>query len=115
MKQETGAVDDPKGQKQLGGLVQERVMLCSEFARLCEVFGGEDVGIGRGEERGRFVVGLVGPLSRGSGFSGGDCERRIARFGESRRRGRRVRGSGRCRRRFHDVEVERIGSSAGSA
>jgi hypothetical protein len=79
------------------------------------VFGGEDVGIGRGEERCGFVVGLVGPLSRGSGFSGGDCERGIARFGESRRRGRRVRGSGRCRWGFHDVEVERIGSSAASA
>ena len=57
-----------------------------------KVFGGEDVGVGRGEEGCGFVVSLVGPLSRGSGFSSGDCEWGIARF--HRRRGRRVRGSG---------------------
>lgn len=40
MEQETGAVDDSKGQQQLRGLVKDRVVvvLLSELARLCEVF-----------------------------------------------------------------------------
>lgn len=55
-------------------------MLLGVFAGLCEVFGGEDVGIGRGEEGCGFIVGLVRTLSRGSGFPRADCERGIARF-----------------------------------
>ncbi len=58
-------------------------MLLGEFSWLCEVFCGEDVGIGCGEECCGFVVGLVGPLSPGSGFSSRDCERGIAGLGES--------------------------------
>lgn len=43
MEQETGAVDDSKGQQQLGGLIKDRVVVrgeeLSELARrLCEVF-----------------------------------------------------------------------------
>jgi len=76
------------------------------------VFGGEDVGIGRGEERCGFVVGLVGPLSRGSGFSGGDCGKKSARFwsmsmGISRCRGRAHRFF-RCLRLDTKTFVERF-------
>lgn len=80
MKQKSRAVDGSKGQQQFRGFVQERVVLLGVFAGFCEVFGGEDVGIGRGEEGCGFIVGLVRTLSRGSGFPRADCERGIARF-----------------------------------
>lgn len=88
MEQETGVfyVYDSEWQEQLGGLVQEGVMGFGEFPRICEIFGGENVGVGGGEQCGGFIVSLVGTFSRGSGFSSRDSEGGVAGFRESRRR-----------------------------
>lgn len=49
------------------------------------MFGGEEVGVGGGEQCGGLVVGLVGALSASPRFPGSDCEAGIAGLRQRRR------------------------------
>lgn len=50
MEEESGGiVDESERQQQFRRWVEEGVMGFGGFARICEDFGGEDVGVGRGE------------------------------------------------------------------
>lgn len=53
------------------------------FCELCEVFGGENLGVGCGEKGCGFIVSLIRPFSGGTRFSCGDCKRAVAGFRES--------------------------------
>lgn len=62
-------VEDPERPEQFRRGFVEEVMGFCEFARMCKIFGGKDVGIGSGEKCGGFVVGLIWAFSRSPRFS----------------------------------------------
>jgi hypothetical protein len=49
-------------------LVKEEAVVLGfgEFARFCEVFGGENVWIGSGKKSSCFIVSLIRPFTRSS-------------------------------------------------
>lgn len=84
MEEEAGGVESSEREKQFRGILEERVVGFGEFAGIFEIFGGKDVGIGCGKQGRGFIVSLVGPFSRCSRFSGGNCNGGIAGFRDGR-------------------------------